>query len=93
MKLKPNRAHLRAHHLWQHRSMEPAAIAALLRVDVSTVAVYVLQAIRSENCPFDEKRTRSLVPLAPRVLRDHFERLISNRLRKRVEVAGDGKRE
>lgn len=66
--------------------MEPAAIAALLRVDVSTVAVYILQAIKSEHFPFDETRTRSLVPLAPRVLREHFETLLSNRLRRRVEA-------
>lgn len=70
--------------------MEPAAIAALLRVDVSTVAVYVLQAIKFEHFPFDEKRTRELVPLAPRVLREHFETLVSSRLRRRGEAVGGG---
>ena len=66
-------------------------MAALLRVDLSTVAVYVLQAIRIEHFSFDERRTRALVPLAPRMLREHFDSMISNRVRKRVEAtAGEG---
>ena len=66
-------------------------MAALLRVDLSTVAVYVLQAIRIEHFSFDEKRARALVPLAPRVLREHFDGMISRRVRERVEgTAGEG---
>ena len=91
IKPKPNKAHLRAHHLWEHHSMEPNAMATLLHVDLSTVAVYILQAIRIEHFPFEEKRTRALVPLAPRLLRDDFENMIRQRVRKRSEPAGEEK--
>ena len=64
--------------------MEPPAIAALLRIDVSTVATYILQAIRVERFLFDETRTLGLVPLAPWGLRELFERLIRGRVRARV---------
>lgn len=67
--------------------MEPNAIAALLRVDISTVAVYVLQSIKIEHFGFEEKRARTLVPLAPRAFRDDYETMISNRLKKRNDAA------
>lgn len=87
MKMKPNKAHLRTYYLWEHHSMEPNAIAALLRVDISTVAVYVLQSIKIEHFGFEEKRARTLVPLAPRAFRDDYETMISNRLKKRNDAA------
>ena len=59
--------------------MEPPAIAALLHVEVSTVATYIFQAIRFERFPFDETRARSLVPLAPWMFREQFEHLIRER--------------
>ena len=67
--------------------MEPNVIAALLRVELSTVATYVLQAIRIEHFPFAENRARILVPLAPRVLRDDFDTMISNRVKKEHHAA------
>lgn len=71
--------------------MEPTALATLLNVDVSTVATYVLQAIRIEHFPFDEGRARALVPLAPRVLREQFEGMVAGRVRRRSEEArGEG---
>ncbi len=73
--------------------MEPNATAALLGVEASTVAVYVLQAIKIEHFPFDERRTRSLVPLAPRVLRDYFENMIRDRTKKHDEATGGGTRQ
>ena len=60
--------------------MEPPAIAALLRIEVSTVANYILQAIRVERFPFDETRARGLVPLAPWMRREQFEGLIRERV-------------
>ena len=63
--------------------MDADAIAALLRIDISTVATYVLQAIRVERFAFEESRTRALVPLAPMVLRDGFESMIERRVGKR----------
>lgn len=62
--------------------MEPSAIAALLRIELSTVATYILQAIRIEHFPFEENRARVLVPLAPRILRKDFEAMISSRVQK-----------
>lgn len=62
--------------------MESNVIAALLRVELSTVAVYILQAIKVEHFRFGEKRARMLVPLAPKALRDDFETMISTRIRK-----------
>ena len=59
--------------------MDPPAIAALLHVEVSTVASYILQAIRLERFPFDETRARGLVPLAPWMFREQFENLIKER--------------
>ena len=67
--------------------MEAPAIAALLRVEVSTVANYILQAIRVERFPFDETRARGLVPLAPWMFREQFENLIRERIGR-----GDGVR-
>lgn len=67
--------------------MEPDAIAALLRVELSTVAVYILQAIKIEHFGFGEKRARMLVPLTPRVIRDDYETMISNRVKKRNNAA------
>lgn len=69
--------------------MEPIAIAALLRVDISTVAVYVLQAIKIEHFQFGKKRARMLVPLAPRSLRDYYESMISDRLKKPNDGTGE----
>lgn len=66
-------------------------IATLLHIELSTVATYILQAIRIEHFPFAEDRARVLVPLAPRVLRDDFENMISNRIKKGNEAA-KGKR-
>ncbi len=57
------------------------------------MAVYVLQAIKIEHFPFDERRTRSLVPLAPRVLRDYFENMIRDRVKKHNEATGGGTRQ
>lgn len=82
IKMKPNKAHLRAYYLWEKNSMESNVIAALLRVELSTVAVYILQAIKVEHFRFGEKRARMLVPLAPKALRDDFETMISTRIRK-----------
>ena len=65
-------------------------IASLLHIELSTVATYILQAIRIEHFPFAEGRARVLVPIAPRVLRDDFETMISNRIKKGNE-AGEGK--
>lgn len=67
--------------------MEPAVIAALLRIELSTVATYILQAIRIEHFPFGEDRARVLVPLAPRVLRKDFDAMISSRIKKRDDAA------
>ena len=62
--------------------MEPNALTALLRVNLSTVAVYILQAIKIEHFHFEEKRARMLVPFAPRAMQDEFENMISNRVEK-----------
>lgn len=70
--------------------MDPAVIATLLHIELSTVATYILQAIRIEHFPFVEDRARVLVPLAPRVLRGDFEAMIANRVKKGSE-AGMGK--
>lgn len=67
--------------------MEPNAIAALLCVDLSTVAVYILQAIKIEHFHFEEKRTQKLVPLAPRAFRDEYETMISKRVKKWNDAA------
>ena len=70
--------------------MEPNMLAALLRVNLSTVAVYILQAIKVEHFCFEEERARMLVPLTPRVLRDDFETMISHRVKKQKDAAKDG---
>ena len=62
--------------------METEAIAALLRVEFSTVAVYVLQAIKIEHFGFGEERSRTLVPFAPKAFRDDYEIMISSRVKK-----------
>ena len=67
--------------------MHPDAIAALLGVETSTVAVYILQAVKIEHFPFEEGRARDLVPLAPRAFRDEYSLMIWNRVRKRNDAA------
>lgn len=81
--MKPNKAHLRAYYLWEHKSTEPNAIAALLCVDLSTVAVHSLRAIKTEHFRFSDKRAQhARVPLAPRAFRDEYENMISSRAKK-----------
>ncbi|CAD6578201.1 MAG: hypothetical protein ASARMPREDX12_008674 [Alectoria sarmentosa] len=82
IKAKPTKAHLRAYYLWEMKSMETEAISALLRVEFSTVAVYVLQAIKIEHLGFGEERSRTLVPFAPKAFRDDYEMMISSRAKK-----------
>ena len=67
--------------------MEPHAIAALLRVEVSTVAVYVLQAIKCERFGFEERRARVLIPHAPIWMRDDYKAMISKRVKERDNAA------
>lgn len=81
IKAKPTKAHLRAYYLWDTKLMEADAIAALLRVEVSTVAVYILQAIKIEHFGFGGHRARMLVPLAPKAFRDDYEIMISSRVK------------
>ena len=66
--------------------MEPKAIGDLLRIEVSTVAVYILQAIKFEHFRFEEQRARTLVPLAPKWLRDGYENMISSRVKERKDA-------
>ena len=66
--------------------MEPNALTALLHVNLSTVAVYILQAIKIEHFRFEEKRARMLVPFAPRPMQDEFENMISNRVEKQNDA-------
>ena len=67
--------------------MEPDAIAALSRIALSTVAVYILQAIKIERFPFEEHRARALVSLAPKALRNDYETMIARRVKKRNDAA------
>ncbi len=65
-------------------------LAALLRVHVSTVAVYILQAIKVEHFRFEEEKARMLLLFTPRELRDDFETMISHRVKKQNDAAKDG---
>ena len=68
--------------------MEPDAIAALLGVAVSTVAVYVLHAIKCERFGFEEQRARALIRhLTLRWMRDDYKAMISKRVKERDNAA------
>ena len=89
---KTSKANLRAYYLWaggEERScMEPDAIADLLWIGSSTVAVYVLLAIKCEGFAFEERRARALVPhVALRWMRDDFNAMISKRVKDRENAA------
>ena len=89
---KTGKANLRAYYLWaggEERScMEPDAIADLLWIGMSTVAAYVLLAIKCERFAFEERRARALVPhVALRWMRDDFNTMISRRVKERGNAA------
>ena len=68
--------------------MEPDAIADLLRIEVSTVASYVLMAIKCEGFAFEERRARALVRhVALRWMKDDFSAMISKRVKERNNAA------
>lgn len=86
------KTNLRAYYLWaggkERSCMEPDAIADLLWIGTSTVATYVLLAIKCEGFAFDERRTRALVPhVVLRWMRDDFNAMISRRVKKRDSAA------
>ena len=89
---KTGRANLRAYYLWaggEERScLEPDANADLLWIEVSTVAAYVLHAIKCEGFAFEERRARALVRRAAlRWMRDDFNAMISKRVKDRDSAA------
>ena len=68
--------------------MEPDAIADLLWIEVSTVAAYVLQAIKYEGFGFEERRARALVRhITLRWMKDDFKAMISRRVKARDNAA------
>ncbi|KAK5109738.1 hypothetical protein LTR62_006578 [Meristemomyces frigidus] len=61
---------LRAYHLWHIQRLEPDRIAALLKqppLAITTVASYVLEAVKLEGLPFDTGRLKGLMGMLPKV--------------------------
>lgn len=66
---KARPSNLRAHHLWHEQNFPLQAVAAALRdppLQLTTVASYVLEAIKIENLPYDVQRVRKVLEVLPR---------------------------
>ncbi|TKA78539.1 hypothetical protein B0A49_01644 [Cryomyces minteri] len=65
---KASKAALRAYALWHHQSLPVPRIASILRappLQLTTVATYILEAVRIERLPFDGPRIREPLDVLP----------------------------
>ena len=68
---------LRAHALWHEQGFTVPEAAALLRDPPllnSTVATYVLDALRAEKLPFEKERLAALILHVPQVIKGRYKR-------------------
>ena len=70
---------LRAYALWHRQGFSVPEMAALLREPPlldSTVASYVLDALRAEKLPFQQQRLAALQSYAPQAVKDRYRRFL-----------------
>jgi hypothetical protein len=63
-----NASTLRAYHLWHEQKFDIGRVAELCRqppLALTTVATYVMTAIKEENLPFDVERARDVLKALP----------------------------
>jgi hypothetical protein len=73
-----SRPQLRAYALWQYGELDTHLISRLWRdppIRESTVAMYVLEAIKLERLPCDLNRAKLALRLVPKQLKDRFDHL------------------
>jgi hypothetical protein len=59
---------LRSYHLWHHQRFEPEEVAGYCRdppLAITTVASYIMEALKVGGLPFDEKRVEGVLSLLP----------------------------
>ncbi len=79
---------LRAYHLWYHQGLDIQEIASRLRdppLAISTVAGYVLGAVKLEKLPFHRKKVWGLVNEVHRSFRGGHKMMIVQRLKEEEE--------
>ena len=75
---------LRAYHLWYHQNLDIQEIASRLRdppLAISTVAGYVLGAVKLEKLPFHRKKVWGLVNEVHRSFRGGYKMMIVQRIK------------
>jgi hypothetical protein len=68
-KAKVGQATLRAYHLWHHQGLDVSKVAVLCRqppLAPTTVASYVMQAIKEEGLEYDKARVRAALQCLPK---------------------------
>ncbi|KAI5857992.1 ribonuclease H-like domain-containing protein [Tricharina praecox] len=69
---------MRAYALWHHAELELADIAKIWRdppLSEETVAIYLLEAIKTEKLPYDALRVRAAAKHVPYYLKDRFKHI------------------
>lgn len=70
---------LRAYHLWHEQSLSLQQVAALSRdppLAATTVASYIMQAVKEENLPYDARRVRDVLDCLPKSVWRRYQRIV-----------------
>ncbi|KAK4616420.1 Werner syndrome ATP-dependent helicase [Fulvia fulva] len=69
---------LRAYHLWHHQGFALKEVAAICReppLALTTVASYVMQALKEENLPYDPERVRDPRDILPTSVHRRYQKI------------------
>jgi hypothetical protein len=77
-----NASTLRAYHLWHEQNFEITQVAAFCRqppLALTTVATYVMSAIKEEGLPFDAERAQEVLKALPASIKGRYARFVGAR--------------
>lgn len=75
-KLTARHAELRAYHMWHEQRLDCEEVAALLNITPRTVSSYVMQAIKTEDLPFDAERVSEPLELLPKSVHGRYRKVL-----------------
>ncbi|KAK4499797.1 hypothetical protein PRZ48_007983 [Zasmidium cellare] len=76
---KARPSELRAYHLWQHQTLSLEDVATTLRdppLAMTTVASYVLQAVKEEGLPYDVERMKEVLEFVPKSVHGRYKGVV-----------------